>query len=44
VQEEQNLLHQNEADYYSQLRLEVQRWRDILAVPYAAHKVLLIPG
>lgn len=44
VHEDQKLLHQTIADSYAELRLEIQRWRDILAVPYAQYKSMLLPS
>lgn len=38
VQDSQKYLHQYIEDNYELLRLEIERWRDILAVPYTQYK------
>ena len=38
VQDGQKSLHQYLEDNYDLLRLEIERWRDILAVPYSQYK------
>lgn len=43
VQDGKKVLHRQQPSDYAKLRLEVQRWRDILAVPYAQYKSKLVP-
>jgi hypothetical protein len=43
VQDHQKVVHHNDIDHYTLLRSEVQRWRDILAVPYTNYKSMLVP-
>lgn len=38
VQDSRKYLHQFIEDNYDLLRSEIERWRDILAVPYAQYK------
>jgi hypothetical protein len=44
VREGQNLLHQIDAESFAELRSEVQRWREILAVQYNQFKSKDIPS
>lgn len=37
-------VHSFNTSDYTILRLEVQRWRDILAVPYANYKSMTLPS
>ena len=43
VLNEAKVIHQISLDSFAVQRLEVQRWRDILAVPYANYKSMLVP-
>jgi hypothetical protein len=43
VLKEQKVVHPFSLDSFAVQRLEVQRWRDILAVPYANYKSMLVP-
>ena len=44
VREGENLLHQIDAESFAELRSEIQRWREILTVPYARYKSRDIPS
>ncbi len=43
VLNEAKVIHPISLDSFAVQRLEVQRWRDILAVPYANYKSVLVP-
>ena len=43
VLNEQKVVHPSSLDSFAVQRLEVQRWRDVLAVPYANYKSMLVP-
>lgn len=43
VLKEQKVVHPFSLDSFAVQRLEVQRWRDILAVPYANYKSIVVP-
>ena len=43
VLNEAKVIHPTSLDSFAVQRLEVQRWRDILAVPYANYKSMLVP-
>lgn len=43
VQDDQKLLHQISLKNYTELSLEIQRWREILAVPYNQYKSKIVP-
>lgn len=43
VLKEQKVVHPFSPDSFAVQRLELQRWRDILAVPYTNYKSMLVP-